>query len=39
MEKKYWGEKKSPAPKSAQPNGGKPEKHISVQCQVDLFKQ
>ncbi len=30
MEEKYWGEKKSPAPKSAQPNGGKPEKHISV---------
>ena len=30
MERKYWGEKKSPAPKSAQPNGGKPEKHISV---------
>ena len=30
MDEKYWGEKKSPAPKSAQPNGGKPEKHISV---------
>jgi ATP-dependent Clp endopeptidase proteolytic subunit ClpP len=30
MVEKYWGEKKSPAPKSAQPNGGKPEKHISV---------
>jgi ATP-dependent protease ClpP protease subunit len=30
MERKYWGEKKSPAPKSASPNGGKPEKHISV---------
>ena len=30
MNEKYWGEKKSPAPKSAQPNGGKPEKHISV---------
>ena len=30
MVEKYWGEKKSPAPKSAQPNGGKPEKHIAV---------
>ena len=30
MNEKYWGEKKSPAPKSAQPNGSKPEKHISV---------
>ena len=30
MNGKYWGEKKSPAPKSASPNGGKPEKHISV---------
>ena len=30
MNEKYWGEKKPPAPKSAQPNGGKPEKHISV---------
>ena len=30
MNEKYWGEKKSPAPKSASPNGGKPEKHISV---------
>ena len=30
MNGKYWGEKKSPAPKSVSPNGGKPEKHISV---------
>ena len=30
MNEKYWGEKKSPTPKTAQPNGGKPEKHISV---------
>jgi len=30
MNEKYWGEKKSPATKSASPNGGKPEKHISV---------
>ena len=30
MNEKYWGEKKSPAPKSASPNGGKTEKHISV---------
>ena len=30
MNEKYWGEKKPPAKKSAQPNGGKPEKHISV---------
>jgi len=30
MEEKYWGEKKSPIKKSAQPNGNKPEKHISV---------
>ena len=30
MNEKYWGEKKPPATKSAQPNGGKPEKHISV---------
>ena len=29
MNEKYWGEKKSPT-KSAPPNGGKPEKHISV---------
>ena len=30
MNEKYWGEKKSPAKKATQPNGGKPEKHISV---------
>jgi ATP-dependent protease ClpP protease subunit len=30
MVEKYWGEKKSPAPKSASPNGGKSEKYISV---------
>ena len=30
MVEKYWGEKKSPKPKSTSPNGGKPEKHISV---------
>ena len=30
MNEKYWGEKKPPAKKSAQPNGGKQEKHISV---------
>ena len=31
MNEKYWGEKKPPAKKDAQPpNGGKPEKHISV---------
>ena len=30
MTEKYWGQKKSPSPKSASPNGGKPEKHISV---------
>ena len=30
MNEKYWGEKKLPAKKGAQPNGGKPEKHISV---------
>ena len=29
MNEKYWGEKKSPT-KSAPPNGGKSEKHISV---------
>ena len=30
MVEKYWGEKKSPAKKGAQPNGVKPEKHIAV---------
>ncbi len=31
MNEKHWGEKKPPAKKGAQPpNGGKPEKHISV---------
>ena len=30
MNEKYWGEKKAPTTKGAQPNGGKPEKHISV---------
>ena len=31
MNEKYWGEKKPPAKKGAQPpNGGKPEKHIAV---------
>ena len=31
MNEKHWGEKKSPAKKGSQlPNGGKPEKHISV---------
>ena len=30
MNEKYWGEKKLPAKKGAQPNGGKPEKHVSV---------
>ena len=30
MNEKYWGEKKPPTKKGAQPNGGKPEKHISV---------
>ena len=30
MNEKYWGEKKPPVTKDAQPNGGKPEKHISV---------
>jgi ATP-dependent Clp endopeptidase proteolytic subunit ClpP len=30
MVEKYWGEKKSPKPKSTSPNSGKPEKHISV---------
>jgi ATP-dependent Clp endopeptidase proteolytic subunit ClpP len=30
MNEKYWGEKKPPAKKGAQPNGVKPEKHIAV---------
>ena len=30
INEKYWGEKKSPVKKGAQPNGGKPEKHIAV---------
>ena len=30
MNEKYWGEKKSPDKKSAQPNGNKSEKHIAV---------
>jgi len=30
MVEKYWGEKKPPAKKGAQPNGNKPEKHIAV---------
>ena len=30
MVEKYWGEKKPPAKKGAQPNGIKPEKHIAV---------
>ena len=30
MNEKYWGEKKSPAKKGAQPINNKPEKHISV---------
>ena len=30
MVEKYWGEKKSPKPKSTSPNSGKPAKHISV---------
>ena len=30
MEEKYWGEKTPSIKKGAQPNGGKPEKHISV---------
>ena len=30
MNEKYWGEKKPPAKKDAQPNGNKPEKHIAV---------
>ena len=30
IDEKYWGEKKSPAKKGAQPNGNKPEKHIAV---------
>jgi len=29
-DEKYWGEKKLPAKKGAQPNGIKPEKHIAV---------
>ena len=29
-DEKYWGEKKPPAKKDAQPNGNKPEKHIAV---------
>jgi len=30
MNEKYWGEKKSPAKKGAQPPNNKPEKHIAV---------
>jgi len=30
MDEKYWGEKKPPAKKGAQPDGNKPEKHIAV---------
>ena len=30
MNEKYWGEKKPPTKKDAQPNGIKPEKHIAV---------
>jgi ATP-dependent Clp protease protease subunit len=30
MVEKYWGEKKPPTKKGAQPNGSKPEKHIAV---------
>ena len=30
MNEKYWGEKKPPAKKGAQPNGNKPEKHKAV---------
>ena len=30
MNEKYWGEKKPPVKKGAQPNGNKPEKHIAV---------
>ena len=30
INEKYWGEKKSSIKKRAQPNGGKPEKHIAV---------
>ena len=30
MNEKYWGEKKPPAKKGAQPDGNKPEKHIAV---------
>ena len=30
IDEKYWGEKKPPAKKGAQPNGNKPEKHIAV---------
>ena len=29
-DEKYWGEKKPPAKKGAQPDGNKPEKHIAV---------
>ena len=30
MDEKYWGEKKPPAKKGAQPDGNKPEKYIAV---------
>ena len=30
IDEKYWGEKKPPIKKGAQPNGNKPEKHIAV---------
>ena len=30
IDEKYWGEKKLPVKKGAQPNGSKPEKYISV---------
>ena len=30
MNEKYWGEKKPSVKKSGQPNGNKPEKHITV---------
>jgi len=30
MNEKYWGEKKPPTKKGAQPDGNKPEKHIAV---------
>ena len=29
-DEKYWGEKKPPTKKGAQPDGNKPEKHIAV---------